>query len=100
MLESQITQLSAGPSQRDKGKLPSQPEANPKEDVHAITLRSGRELETRQVEEKGEAVGKNDMSEPQVSEGERISTADTFENALKEPVYVPPPAYQPPLPFL
>ena len=44
ILESQITQLSTGTTQKNNGKLPSQPEVNPREGVNAIILRSGKEL--------------------------------------------------------
>ena len=45
LLEKQIAQQAAESSQRTKGKLPSQPEPNPKGEVQAVALRSGKQLE-------------------------------------------------------
>ena len=50
-LEAQIGQMASTLSQiqaRDSGKLPSQTIVNPRENVNAITLRSGKQLETPQ----------------------------------------------------
>ena len=52
-LEAQIGQMAATLSQiqaRDLGKLPSQTIVNPRENVNAMTLRSGKQLETPQKE--------------------------------------------------
>ncbi len=43
MLENQIAQQASSLS-KTAGKLPSQPEMNPKEDCKAVTLRIGRTL--------------------------------------------------------
>ncbi|XP_021728347.1 uncharacterized protein LOC110695423 [Chenopodium quinoa] len=47
-LENQVSQISSAVSRleaKDSGKLPSQTELNPKQQVNAITLRSGKELQ-------------------------------------------------------
>ncbi len=45
-LEKQIAQLAKTVNRMDKerGKLPAQAEINPRENTHAVTLRSGKEL--------------------------------------------------------
>ena len=80
MLESQIAQLSVGPSQRNYGKLPSQPEANPREGVNAITLRSGRQLEAREPEKEGKADIYAETSTPKVSGGKTINEPESTGN--------------------
>ena len=50
-LERQVGQLAKAVSDREKGKLPSTSEVNPKESVMAITLRSGKELDETSVGE-------------------------------------------------
>ena len=44
-LETQVGQLAHQLSGRTYGNLPSNTERNPREEVNAITLRNGRELE-------------------------------------------------------
>ena len=55
-LETQIGQLANYVSNRPQGTLPSNTEKNPKEDVQAITLRSGKEIEgpSQQTEKENE----------------------------------------------
>uniref|UniRef100_A0A6N2NBX1 Reverse transcriptase n=1 Tax=Salix viminalis TaxID=40686 RepID=A0A6N2NBX1_SALVM len=47
-LETQVSQLatSLGKMKANKGKLPAQPEVNPRENANAIVLRSGKEVQT------------------------------------------------------
>ena len=47
-LETQVSQLatSLGKMEANKGKLPAQPEVNPRENANAIVLRSGKEVQT------------------------------------------------------
>ncbi|XP_073137280.1 uncharacterized protein [Henckelia pumila] len=51
-LENQIGQLAKSISSRDQGTLPSDTEKNPKEQVKAIELRSGKTVEPEQKSEK------------------------------------------------
>ena len=57
-LEAQIGQLANMYGGRQQGNLPSNTEVNPKEQCKAITLRSGKELETPS---RGEKSKKNDQ---------------------------------------
>jgi len=45
-LEAQVGQIANTLAERTQGALPSNTETNPREHVKAITLRSGREVET------------------------------------------------------
>ena len=60
-LERQVGQLAKAMSDREKGKLPSTPQVNPRESVMAISLRSAKVLEEPSVGEK-----------PQVEKGENV----------------------------
>ena len=51
-LERQVGQLAMAISDRDKGKLPSTSQVNPRESVMAISLRSGKVLEESSVGKK------------------------------------------------
>ena len=72
---------------RDSGKLPSQTIVNPRENVNAITLRSGKQLETPQKD--------NDQRE------ENTITSSSHPNEPKEkvspkpyfPSYITPPSF-------
>ena len=62
-LENQVEQLASNLSKRPQGGLPSNTENNPREEVNAITLRNGRELEKvekepRKVVDKGKRMWK------------------------------------------
>ncbi len=72
MLENQIAQQ-AGFSSKTIGKLPSQPEMNPRELCKAVTLRSGRVLE--QLEEKL-IERTSDKSENQIEEKKEEAKED------------------------
>ncbi|XP_052172200.1 uncharacterized protein LOC127788130 [Diospyros lotus] len=50
-LETQIGQLAQAISERPQGGLPSNTERNPREHVKAITLRSGKELQSKEKDE-------------------------------------------------
>ena len=56
-LEVQVGQLANMLNGRQQGNLPSTTEVNPKEQCKAITLRSGRELETLSIVEKANKDG-------------------------------------------
>uniref|UniRef100_UPI0019D42453 hypothetical protein n=1 Tax=Vibrio vulnificus TaxID=672 RepID=UPI0019D42453 len=46
ILQSQMSELTSSISKLEsQGRLPSQPEINPRQNVNAITLRSGKEIE-------------------------------------------------------
>ncbi|CAH9079808.1 unnamed protein product [Cuscuta epithymum] len=54
-LETQVSQISIAVSRleaKESGKLPSQTEQNPRQHVNAIMTRSGKELQTKEAEEK------------------------------------------------
>ena len=91
MLENQVAQ-SASTSQRPLGTLLGQPKQNPKGQISAITLRSGkqiqREVEPMKVQDEENDVPLSNMNEP--------SSSGCKEG---EPSYTPPPPYRPPLPF-
>ena len=62
-LENQVGQLANNLSRRPQGGLPSNIEKNPREEVNAITLRNGKELdevekEPRKVVDKGKRLWK------------------------------------------
>ena len=83
-LEGQISQISQQLSNRPSGSLPSNTEANPK-GVNAITLRSGKEVETveKQTEEKEPNTrkdkGKQKMEEPKPQSTEVKSYLSLFQ---------------------
>ncbi|CAH9091263.1 unnamed protein product [Cuscuta epithymum] len=59
-LETQVSQISNAVNRleaRDSGRLPSQTEQNPRQQVNAIMLRSSPELQAREVEEEKDEVG-------------------------------------------
>ena len=58
MLENQITSQASTSNFRQPGKLPSQPE-NPREQVNAIMLRSGKQLPEVGIEKEEEEVAKD-----------------------------------------
>ncbi|KAL5981253.1 hypothetical protein ACLOJK_029174 [Asimina triloba] len=89
MLETQIAQQAAESSNRNYGKLPSRPETNPKEQIQAISLRRGK-----QVENPGRRM---ELEKAVILPNEESTSAP--EEIQKEKSYVPPPPYQPPLPF-
>ncbi|XP_021723160.1 uncharacterized protein LOC110690618 [Chenopodium quinoa] len=87
-LESQVSQISSAVSRleaKDSGKLPSQTELNPKQQVNAITLRNGKELQETAVATKRakDLIG----TEEQEVEHEAVANPPTF------------PSYEPTPPF-
>ena len=75
---------------RPQGQLPGQTEANPKGQINAVTLRSGKQLEDPKVvdlKQKGKVVEEPEEVVIQEKEQEEV------------PKYVPPPPFKPPLPF-
>ncbi|XP_020258488.1 uncharacterized protein LOC109834881 [Asparagus officinalis] len=95
MLENQVTQLAQqfNSSSRPSGMFPGQPETNPKESINAITLRSGKELETPMMRSDHRDV--IDESEKLVT-SEKDHIGEKGENVER---YVAPAPYKPPLPF-
>ncbi|XP_073137953.1 uncharacterized protein [Henckelia pumila] len=83
-LENQIGQLAKTISSRDQGTLPSDTEKNPKEQVKAIELRSGKTVEPALQVEK----------EPELSTSTRIagkSSIPTLSPTSQAKIVVPPP---------
>uniref|UniRef100_A0A1J3FJJ7 Aspartic peptidase DDI1-type domain-containing protein n=1 Tax=Noccaea caerulescens TaxID=107243 RepID=A0A1J3FJJ7_NOCCA len=98
----------AGSSTRQQGQLPGKAVDNPKEYAHAVTLRSGKEIqppvkpiqlnEDIDVQERGIAI-ENDTPEPQLEEKAQAEQRNQKEvSKKKENTFVPPP-YKPKLPF-
>ncbi len=93
MLENQIAQQ-ASSSSKPVGKLPSQPEMNPREQCKAVALRSGRTLVQLEVESTEENIEKsNDQAEKKEEEAKKDQKEEA-RKTMKEPE-----PYQPPLPF-
>ncbi|XP_073132930.1 uncharacterized protein [Henckelia pumila] len=83
-LENQIGQLAKTISSRDQGTLPSDTEKNPKEQVKAIELRSGKTVEPVPQIEK----------EPELATSEKISgksSIPTLSPTSQAKIVVPPP---------
>jgi hypothetical protein len=105
MLETQITQKAS--SSRALGKLPSQPEPNPREQhIKALTLRSGKQIgdssltaqpETLESVPVNQDAGNTnpDASNTKDDAGDNDKTVGRSE----EPKYMIPSKYRPPLPF-
>ncbi|XP_010530435.1 PREDICTED: uncharacterized protein LOC104807024 [Tarenaya hassleriana] len=84
LINNQIAQL-VSPSQRPSGSLPGKFETNPHEYVNAITLRSGKQVDTG--------------NPPMVEQGESSKTTiSATPDDTPEPLYVPPPLRPPPIP--
>ncbi|XP_073120421.1 uncharacterized protein [Henckelia pumila] len=90
-LENQIGQLAKSISSRDQGTLPSDTEKNPKEQVKAIELRSGKTVEPEQKSEKEpetgtskKTSGKSSISTPPPTSQSKIVVPPPFPAALKK----------------
>ncbi|XP_062073591.1 uncharacterized protein LOC133777854 [Humulus lupulus] len=74
-LEMQVWQLANMLNNRPQGNLPSNTEVNPKEQVQAITLRSGKQIEQSSVQQsvvQNEGFGeKSDIAEKRVTENHK-----------------------------
>lgn len=99
-LEVQVGQLANSLSSRNQGALPSNTKKNPKEQVKAITLRSGIELQppkksapTLTTEEGKEAEKEQEHVEKQVEDKEEKQATNKKESPL------PLKPYEPPVPF-
>ncbi|XP_065861666.1 uncharacterized protein [Euphorbia lathyris] len=105
-LETQVHHL-ADSSSKGKGVMPSNTEPNPKGDVMAITLRSGKETNPPLMTNKSaECVGRSRLAEKEkeqtVLDQEKPTETDlTSDNNQEEPgkKYYPPPPYVPPVPY-
>ena len=91
MLENQIASQASTSNFRQPGKLPSQPE-NPREQVNAIMLRSGKHLPEVGIKKEGEEVTKD------VHKEEKQTSKYIEEKGLKKEEL--PTTITPPLPFL
>ncbi|KAJ9189585.1 hypothetical protein P3X46_000859 [Hevea brasiliensis] len=94
MLENQIAQQASSSSTKSFGKLPSQPE-NPREQCHAITLRSGKIVHNEKSEKSEKRENEEDVDENEKQESEKKESA----RKEKEEKYIPPEPYKPQLPF-
>ena len=90
MLENQIALQASTSNFRQPGKLPSQPE-NPREQVNAIMLRSGKQLPEVGINKEEEEVAKNVHKE----ERQTKEYIEEKESTKKEV----PKNFTPPLPF-
>lgn len=94
-------QLTKANSERPSGSLPSNTEENPSENLKAITLRSGKQVETRvedgpSVKEKRVAVEEDPKSGESMVEGNNGERNDESQpqTPSKSPEYKPPIRYQ------
>ncbi|XP_073121149.1 uncharacterized protein [Henckelia pumila] len=90
-LENQIGQLAKSISSRDQGTLPSDTEKNPKEQVKAIELRSGKTVEPEPKSEKEpetvtseKTSGKSSILTPPPTSQSKIVVPPPFPAALKK----------------
>ncbi|CAH9088199.1 unnamed protein product [Cuscuta epithymum] len=93
-METQLGQISRALSERPLGSLPSNTEPNPREHVHAVTLRSGKEVEPAATTKKSEEV--KDVPAAREEEKEKEEEREVA-IAPKQPV--PIKNYTPPLPY-
>ncbi|KAL2471360.1 Uncharacterized protein Adt_39496 [Abeliophyllum distichum] len=94
-IENQIGQLAKMLTERQPGTWPSNTEVNPKEQVNAITTRSGAELPEIYV--KRPSVEKKTVSSKEIETNSEKATEQEKENSPQK--YIPPPGYVPPIPF-
>ncbi|XP_010681877.2 uncharacterized protein LOC104896782 [Beta vulgaris subsp. vulgaris] len=102
LMENQMTQLAQQISHLSKpsGQLPEQTEPNPKGHIHAISLRSGKELQEptkRVTEQKNTAKEVTELSE-EVQGKTGLEDADK-KTEKEEPTVTPMEPYKPPVPF-
>ncbi|MED6128273.1 hypothetical protein PIB30_096085 [Stylosanthes scabra] len=93
-IENQLGQISHQLTQRPQGTLPSNTIKNPRGDVKAITLRSGKELMVPEKKMNKEGCGE---IESLVKKYELPMRRN--QSKEEESVYVPPQTYDPPLPY-
>ncbi|XP_022883158.1 uncharacterized protein LOC111399906 [Olea europaea var. sylvestris] len=101
-LEQQVGQIAAALSGRAQGTLPSNTETNPKEQVKAITTRSGVQLPEIHVKRPATVIEKAPtMDEEQVDELDKAAEENQVESSDSPQVKatVPVKAYVPPIPF-
>ena len=98
-LEVQMGQLANSLATRNQGALPSNTEKNPKEQVKAITLRSGTEIQTPKAtkeyeEKKNEGEKEQDDERVETPEEPEVKVEDKAKS--KAPPIQP---YEPPVPY-
>ncbi|XP_022875808.1 uncharacterized protein LOC111394287 [Olea europaea var. sylvestris] len=101
-LEQQVGQIAAALSGRAQGTLPSNTETNPKEQVKAITTRSGVQLPEIHVKRPATVIEKAPtMDEEQVDELDKAAEENQVESSDSPQVKATAPvkAYVPPIPF-
>jgi hypothetical protein len=92
-LGNQITQLATSVGKleaQNSGKLPSQPEVNPKENVSTILLRSGKEILSGSTPNKEAELSKGDKEDETPS---KTSRGVRFDPPLSLSSYTPPPHF-------
>jgi hypothetical protein len=92
MTETQVAQ-NATNAPRPLGVLPGHPDENPKGQVSAVSLRSGKQLQAQEEE----PMKAKEVTEPVIPVGDDGTPSSPAKE--KEVPYVPPPPYVPPLPF-
>ena len=90
-LEVQVGQIANLLSSKQQGSLPSNTEMNPREQVNAIVLGSGKQLDEPRKEAKK-------VDEEQVEDTTKVSKATSSEITQPKPA-TPVKAYVPPIPF-
>ena len=91
-LEVQMGQIANLLFSRPQGSVPGNTETNPKEQINAIILRSGKQLEDLPKEAKK-------VDEKQAEDTTKVSNATSLEIPQPKPA-APVKAYVPPIPFL
>ena len=90
-LETQMGQLAIELKNQQKGKFPSDTEQNPRDHCKAITLRSGREVESsRQSEEKGKEVEVETKIEVEKDKSKRVQRPKGISFLDNLPIISPP----------
>ncbi|KAJ9568340.1 hypothetical protein OSB04_004306 [Centaurea solstitialis] len=88
-LRAQMTQLATSVSQLEsQGKLPSQTETNPKQNVSAIALRSGKELEEPKMVKSREVEKEKEVSSKPIQDEKPSGSTDEVSEKAK---VIPPP---------
>ena len=100
-LEVQMGQLANSLTMRNQGSLPSNTEKNPKEQLKAITLRSGTEIQTPKATMDYEQEKKKDEEKVQENEWIEVQVEKEQEEELVIEKPPPPPVkpYKPPAPY-
>ncbi|XP_057247415.1 uncharacterized protein LOC130589836 [Beta vulgaris subsp. vulgaris] len=101
MMENQMTQAQQiSHLSKPSGQLLGQTEPNPKGYIHAISLRSGRELQDPYREMNDQRKSAKESKKPsEEDQGEKVLEEEAKETEKKEPIVIPIAPYKPPVPF-